>query len=592
MLAGFAADKLGLTSGQPSRLCAAGWGSTGLSTRETMWVPAQFIFTMRDLRRFYPPDREVLRGINLSFYPGAKIGVIGSNGSGKSSLLRIMAGVDDGFTGEARLTPSFSVGFLAQEPELDESTDVAGNVAMGVAPVKDVLKRYDEVCAAMGEPDADFDKLLAEQADLGERIDALGAWELDRHLDIAMDALRLPAPDAMVANLSGGERRRVALCRLLLSSPDLLLLDEPTNHLDAESVAWLERTLRDYPGTVVAVTHDRYFLDNVAGWILELDRGHGIPFEGNYSGWLESKAARLAQEAKQEASHAKAMKAELEWVRQGAKGRQAKSKARLQRFEELQSQEFQKRSETNEIYIPAGPRLGDKVIELHNVTKGYGDRVLIDNLSLSIPKGAIVGVIGGNGAGKSTLFRMLTGKEQPDSGTIEIGETVQIASVDQSRDSLEGNKTVWEQVSDGFEQIKIGNYEVPSRSYVGRFNFKGADQQKFVKDLSGGERGRLHLALTLKQGGNVLLLDEPSNDLDVETLRALEEALLDFPGAAIVISHDRWFLDRIATHILSYEDDGKVTFFEGNYTEFEADRKKRLGDAAAQPHRVRYKKLA
>ena len=424
-------------------------------------------------------------------------------------------------------------------------------VEEAVGQIKQAQARLDEVYAAYAEPDADFDALAAEQAKLEAILQASDGHNLERQLEVAADALRLPPWDAKVEHLSGGEKRRVALCRLLLSAPDMLLLDEPTNHLDADSVAWLEHFLHDFPGTVVAITHDRYFLDNVAGWILELDRGHGIPFEGNYSGWLESKAARLAQEAKQEASHAKAMNAELEWVRQG-----------------------------------------DKVIELHNVTKGYGDRVLIDNLSLSIPKGAIVGVIGGNGAGKSTLFRMLTGKEQPDSGTIEIGETVQIASVDQSRDSLEGNKTVWEQVSDGFEQIKIGNYEVPSRSYVGRFNFKGADQQKFVKDLSGGERGRLHLALTLKQGGNVLLLDEPSNDLDVETLRALEEALLDFPGSAIVISHDRWFLDRIATHILSYEDDGKVTFFEGNYTEFEADRKKRLGDAAAQPHRVRYKKLA
>ncbi|MGU1589493.1 energy-dependent translational throttle protein EttA [Pseudomonas aeruginosa] len=467
---------------------------------------AQYVYTMHRVGKIVPPKREILKDISLSFFPGAKIGVLGLNGAGKSTLLRIMAGVDTEIEGEARPMPGINVGYLPQEPKLDPQATVRDIVEEAVGQIKQAQARLDEVYAA--------------------------------------------------------------------------------------SVAWLEHFLHDFPGTVVAITHDRYFLDNVAGWILELDRGHGIPFEGNYSGWLESKAARLAQEAKQEASHAKAMKAELEWVRQGAKGRQAKSKARLQRFEELQSQEFQKRSETNEIYIPAGPRLGDKVIELHNVTKGYGDRVLIDNLSLSIPKGAIVGVIGGNGAGKSTLFRMLTGKEQPDSGTIEIGETVQIASVDQSRDSLEGNKTVWEQVSDGFEQIKIGNYEVPSRSYVGRFNFKGADQQKFVKDLSGGERGRLHLALTLKQGGNVLLLDEPSNDLDVETLRALEEALLDFPGSAIVISHDRWFLDRIATHILSYEDDGKVTFFEGNYTEFEADRKKRLGDAAAQPHRVRYKKLA
>ncbi|HCF4856048.1 TPA: energy-dependent translational throttle protein EttA [Pseudomonas aeruginosa] len=553
---------------------------------------AQYVYTMHRVGKIVPPKREILKDISLSFFPGAKIGVLGLNGAGKSTLLRIMAGVDTEIEGEARPMPGINVGYLPQEPKLDPQATVRDIVEEAVGQIKQAQARLDEVYAAYAEPDADFDALAAEQAKLEAILQASDGHNLERQLEVAADALRLPPWDAKVEHLSGGEKRRVALCRLLLSAPDMLLLDEPTNHLDADSVAWLEHFLHDFPGTVVAITHDRYFLDNVAGWILELDRGHGIPFEGNYSGWLESKAARLAQEAKQEASHAKAMMAELEWVRQGAKGRQAKSKARLQRFEELQSQEFQKRSETNEIYIPAGPRLGDKVIELHNVTKGYGDRVLIDNLSLSIPKGAIVGVIGGNGAGKSTLFRMLTGKEQPDSGTIEIGETVQIASVDQSRDSLEGNKTVWEQVSDGFEQIKIGNYEVPSRSYVGRFNFKGADQQKFVKDLSGGERGRLHLALTLKQGGNVLLLDEPSNDLDVETLRALEEALLDFPGSAIVISHDRWFLDRIATHILSYEDDGKVTFFEGNYTEFEADRKKRLGDAAAQPHRVRYKKLA
>ncbi|MBH9399554.1 energy-dependent translational throttle protein EttA [Pseudomonas aeruginosa] len=553
---------------------------------------AQYVYTMHRVGKIVPPKREILKDISLSFFPGAKIGVLGLNGAGKSTLLRIMAGVDTEIEGEARPMPGINVGYLPQEPKLDPQATVRDIVEEAVGQIKQAQARLDEVYAAYAEPDADFDALAAEQAKLEAILQASDGHNLERQLEVAADALRLPPWDAKVEHLSGGEKRRVALCRLLLSAPDMLLLDEPTNHLDADSVAWLEHFLHDFPGTVVAITHDRYFLDNVAGWILELDRGHGIPFEGNYSGWLESKAARLAQEAKQEASHATAMKAELEWVRQGAKGRQAKSKARLQRFEELQSQEFQKRSETNEIYIPAGPRLGDKVIELHNVTKGYGDRVLIDNLSLSIPKGAIVGVIGGNGAGKSTLFRMLTGKEQPDSGTIEIGETVQIASVDQSRDSLEGNKTVWEQVSDGFEQIKIGNYEVPSRSYVGRFNFKGADQQKFVKDLSGGERGRLHLALTLKQGGNVLLLDEPSNDLDVETLRALEEALLDFPGAAIVISHDRWFLDRIATHILSYEDDGQVTFFEGNYTEFEADRKKRLGDAAAQPHRVRYKKLA
>ncbi|MFP5337176.1 MAG: energy-dependent translational throttle protein EttA, partial [Gammaproteobacteria bacterium] len=465
-------------------------------------------------------------------------------------------------------------------------------VEEAVSVIKDAQARLDAVYAAYAEPDADFDALAAEQAKLEAILQASDGHNLERQLEVAADALRLPPWDAKVGHLSGGEKRRVALCRLLLSAPDMLLLDEPTNHLDADSVAWLEHFLHDFPGTVVAITHDRYFLDNVAGWILELDRGQGIPFEGNYSQWLEAKAARLEQEAKQESAHKKAMKAELEWVRQGAKARQSKSKARLQRFEEMQSQEFQKRSETNEIYIPAGQRLGDKVIELKNVRKGYGDRVLIDDLSFSVPKGAIVGVIGGNGAGKSTLFRMLMGKETPDSGSIEIGETVQLACVDQSRDDLDGGKTVWEAVSDGLDQIRIGNYEVPSRSYVGRFNFKGADQQKFVKDLSGGERGRLHLALTLKQGANVLLLDEPSNDLDVETLRSLEEALLDFPGSAIVISHDRWFLDRVATHILSYEDDGSVVFFEGNYTEYEADRKKRLGDAASQPHRVKYKKLA
>jgi len=551
-----------------------------------------YVYTMHRVSKVVPPKREILKNISLSFFPGAKIGVLGLNGAGKSTLLRIMAGVDTEFDGEARAMPGIKVGYLPQEPQLDPAKTVREIVEEAVSEIKDAQARLDEVYAAYAEPDADFDALAAEQAKLEAILQAADGHNLERQLEVAADALRLPAWDARIEHLSGGEKRRVALCRLLLSAPDMLLLDEPTNHLDADSVAWLERFLHDFPGTVVAITHDRYFLDNVAGWILELDRGHGIPFEGNYSQWLESKSARLEQEAKQEAAHAKAMKAELEWVRQGAKARQAKSKARLQRFEEMQSQEFQKRSETNEIYIPAGPRLGDKVIEVNHLTKSYGDRVLIDDLSFSIPKGAIVGVIGGNGAGKSTLFRMITGKEQPDSGSIELGDTVQIASVEQSRENLDGNKTVWEQVSDGLDMIRVGNYEVPSRGYVGRFNFKGADQQKFVKDLSGGERGRLHLALTLKQGGNVLLLDEPSNDLDVETLRALEEALLDFPGSAIVISHDRWFLDRIATHILSYEDDAKVYFFEGNYTEFEADRKKRLGDAAAQPHRVKYRKLA
>ncbi|MDQ7915303.1 energy-dependent translational throttle protein EttA [Pseudomonas sp. 102515] len=553
---------------------------------------AQYVYTMHRVGKVVPPKREILKNISLSFFPGAKIGVLGLNGAGKSTLLRIMAGVDTEIEGEARPMPGINVGYLPQEPKLDPEQTVRDVVEEAVGQIKQAQARLDEVYAAYAEPDADFDALAAEQAKLEAILQAADGHNLDRQLEVAADALRLPAWDAKVGVLSGGEKRRVALCRLLLSAPDMLLLDEPTNHLDADSVAWLEHFLHDFPGTVVAITHDRYFLDNVAGWILELDRGQGIPFEGNYSGWLESKAARLTQEAKQEAAHAKAMKAELEWVRSGAKARQSKSKARLQRFEEMQSQEFQKRSETNEIYIPAGQRLGDKVIEFKNVSKGYGDRLLIDDLSFVVPKGAIVGVIGGNGAGKSTLFRMIMGKEQPDAGSIEIGDTVQLASVDQSRENLSDTKTVWEQVSDGSDVIKIGNYEVPSRSYVGRFNFKGADQQKFVKDLSGGERGRLHLALTLKQGGNVLLLDEPSNDLDVETLRALEDALLDFPGAAIVISHDRWFLDRIATHILSYEDDSNVVFFEGNYTEYEADRKKRLGEAAAQPKRVKYKKLA
>ena len=553
---------------------------------------AQYVFTMHRLGKVVPPKREILKNISLSFFPGAKIGVLGLNGSGKSTLLKIMAGVDTEFEGEARPMPELNIGYLPQEPILDPTKTVREVVEEAVSVIKNAQARLDEVYAAYAEEDADFDKLAAEQAKLEAILQASDGHNLDRQLEVAADALRLPAWDAKVEFLSGGEKRRVALCRLLLSAPDMLLLDEPTNHLDADSVAWLEHFLHDFPGTVVAITHDRYFLDNVAGWILELDRGAGIPYEGNYSGWLEAKSNRLAAESKQQSAHEKAMKEELEWVRKGAKARQSKSKARLQRFEEMQSQEFQKRSETNEIYIPAGPRLGDKVIEFKNVTKGYGDRVLIDNLSFAMPKGAIVGVIGGNGAGKSTLFRMLMGKETPDSGSIEIGDTVQLACVDQSRDDLDGSKTVFQQISDGSDQIRIGNYEIPSRTYVGRFNFKGGDQQKFVKDLSGGERGRLHLALTLKEGGNVLLLDEPSNDLDVETLRSLEEALLDFPGAAIVISHDRWFLDRVATHILAYEDDSQAVFFEGNYTEYEADRKKRLGEAAAQPHRVRHKKLA
>lgn len=552
---------------------------------------AQYVYTMNRVSKIVPPKRQILKDISLSFFPGAKIGVLGLNGAGKSTLLKIMAAVDTEIDGEARPMPGIQIGYLPQEPQLDPNKTVRAVVEEAVDEIKQAQARLDEVYAAYAEPDADFEALAAEQAKLEAIVQAADGHNLERQLEIAADALRLPEWDAKVGNLSGGEKRRVALCRLLLSAPDMLLLDEPTNHLDADSVAWLEHFLHDFPGTVVAVTHDRYFLDNVAGWILELDRGYGIPYEGNYSGWLEAKAARLEQEAKQEASHQKAMKAELEWVRQGAKARQAKSKARLARFEEMQSQEFQKRSETNEIYIPPGPRLGDKVIELHNVSKGYGDRLLLDNLSFAIPKGAIVGVIGGNGAGKSTLFKMIMGTEQPDKGTIEIGETVKLACVDQSRDNLQGDKTVWQQISDGLDIIQIGSYEIPSRAYVGRFNFKGTDQQKFVKDLSGGERGRLHLALTLKQGGNVLLLDEPSNDLDVETLRALEEALLDFPGTAIIISHDRWFLDRIATHILAYEDDSQINFFAGNYTEYEEDRKKRLGEAATLPHRVHYKKI-
>ena len=553
---------------------------------------AQYVYTMNRVGKIVPPKREILKNISLSFFPGAKIGVLGLNGAGKSTLLKIMAGRDTEIEGEAFPMPGINIGYLEQEPVLDPSKTVREVVEEALGEVKSAQSRLDEVYAAYAEPDADFDALAAEQAKLEAIIEAADAHNLDHQMDIAADALRLPPWDASIEHLSGGEKRRVALCRLLLSGPDMLLLDEPTNHLDADSVAWLEHFLHDFNGTVVAITHDRYFLDNVAGWILELDRGHGIPYEGNYSGWLDQKSSRLEMESKQESSHAKAMKAELEWVRQGAKGRQSKSKARLQRFEEMQSQEFQKRSETNEIYIPPGPRLGDNVIDFENVTKSYGDRVLIEDLSFSMPKGAIVGVIGGNGAGKSTLFRMLMGQEQPDSGEIKVGETVKLAYVDQSRDDLDGDKTVFEVLSEGSDIITINNYDVPARQYVGRFNFKGSDQQKIVKELSGGERGRLHLALTLKQGANVLLLDEPSNDLDVETLRALEEALLDFAGSAIVISHDRWFLDRVATHILAYEDPSEINFFAGNYAEYEADRRERLGDAAVQPKRVRYKKLA
>ena len=553
---------------------------------------AQYVYTMNRVGKIVPPKREILKDISLSFFPGAKIGVLGLNGAGKSTLLKIMAGNDTEIEGEARPMPGINIGYLEQEPLLDPDKTVREVVEEAVEEIKGAQARLDEVYAAYAEPDADFDALAAEQAKLEAIIEASDAHNLEVQMDIAADALRLPPWDQKVGVLSGGEKRRVALCRLLLSRPDMLLLDEPTNHLDADSVGWLEHFLHDFDGTVVAITHDRYFLDNVAGWILELDRGRGIPYEGNYSGWLDQKSDRLEREAKTESSHAKAMKAELEWVRQGAKGRQSKSKARLQRYEEMQGQEFQKRAETNEIYIPPGPRLGDKVIDFENVSKAYDDRVLIEDLSFSIPKGAIVGVIGGNGAGKSTLFRMITGKEQPDSGTIDIGETVQIAYVDQSRDDLDGTKTVFDVISGGSDIIRIGNHETPARQYVGRFNFKGQDQGKFVGDLSGGERGRLHLAMTLKEGANVLLLDEPSNDLDVETLRALEEALLDFAGCAIVISHDRWFLDRVATHILAYEAPDEINFFAGNYTEYEADRRERLGESASQPKRVRYKKLA
>ena len=552
---------------------------------------SQYVYTMNRVSKTVPPKRQILKNISLSFFPGAKIGVLGLNGAGKSTLLRIMAGVDQEYDGEARPQPNLNVGYLPQEPELDPNKTVRDVVEEALGEVKAAQQRLDEVYAAYAEPDADFDALATEQARLENIIQAADAHNLERKLEVAADALRLPEWDALIQNLSGGERRRVALCRLLLSSPEMLLLDEPTNHLDAESVAWLERFLVEYPGTVVAITHDRYFLDNAAGWILELDRGEGIPYQGNYSAWLEQKEQRLEQEQKQQDARRKAMEHELEWVRSNAKGRQSKSKARLARFEEMQSQDFQTRNETNEIYIPPGTRLGDKVIEVKNLRKGFGDRLLIDDLSFSIPKGAIVGIIGGNGAGKSTLFKMITGQEQPDSGTVELGDTVKISNVQQLRDELDDSKTVWEAISDGQDILRINNYEVPSRAYIGRFNFKGGDQQKRVGELSGGERGRLQLAATLKDGGNVLLLDEPSNDLDVETLRALEEALLAFPGCAMVISHDRWFLDRVATHILAYEGDSKVTFFEGNYTEYEADRVARLGAEAAGPHRIKYKRI-
>ncbi len=553
---------------------------------------AQYVYTMNQVGKVVPPKREILRDISLSFFPGAKIGVLGLNGSGKSTLLRIMAGIDTDIHGEARPQAGIKVGYLSQEPQLDESKDVRGNVEEALADISDAQTRLDAVYAAYAEPDADFDALASEQARLENILQASDGHHLERTLEVAADALRLPPWDADVSKLSGGEKRRVALCKLLLSKPDMLLLDEPTNHLDAESVAWLERFLHEYPGTVVAVTHDRYFLDNVAGWILELDRGHGIPWEGNYSTWLEQKENRLEQEEKTESARQRAMKAELEWVRSNPKGRHAKSKARLARFEELSSQETQKRNETKELYIPPGPRLGELVIEANHIGKGFGDQLLVDDLNFKLPQGGIVGIIGPNGAGKTTLFRMLTGKEPVDSGELRIGETVEIAYVDQSRDSLDDNKTVWEEISDGQDIISVGKYEVNSRAYVSRFNFNGTDQQKRVGDMSGGERNRVHLAKLLKSGGNLLLLDEPTNDLDVETLRALEEALLDFPGCAVVISHDRWFLDRIATHILAFEGDSHVEWFEGNYADYEADRKRRLGEAADQPHRIKYKRLS
>ncbi len=553
---------------------------------------AQYIFTMSGVGKVVPPKKEILSNISLNFFPGAKIGVLGYNGAGKSSLLRIMAGVDRDYLGEARPHPGIEIGYLPQEPQLNPDKDVRGNVEEGATGVKGLLADFNKVAEAFAEPDADYDALLAKQAELQDKIEMVNGWDLERRLEIAAEALRLPPWDARVDTLSGGERRRVALCRLLLSNPDMLILDEPTNHLDAESVAWLERFLQEFAGTVVAVTHDRYFLDNVAGWILELDRGRGIPWQGNYSSWLEQKEKRLALEEKQEAARRKSVAAELEWTRANPKGRQAKSKARLKRFEELASVDYQRRVETNEIYIPPGPRLGDVVIEVERLTKRYEDRVLFENLSFTVPRGGIIGVIGPNGSGKTTLFRILVGQEQPDAGAIRIGDSVKIAYVDQSRDALNGSKSVWEEISDGQDIISVGQYEVQSRAYAGRFNFKGADQQKRVSDLSGGERNRLHLAKLLKAGGNLLLLDEPTNDLDVETLRALEEALLEFPGSAVVISHDRWFLDRIATHILAFEGDSQVIWFDGNYSEYEQDRKRRVGAAADQPHRIKYKRLA
>ena len=552
---------------------------------------AEYVYTMSRVSKIVPPKRQILKDISLSFFPGAKIGVLGLNGAGKSTLLRIMAGIDTDIDGEARPQPGLNVGYLPQEPVLDESKTVREIVEEAVSDVAGAMKRLDEVYAAYAEPDADFDALAKEQGELESLIQAKDGHNLENALERAADALRLPEWDAKIEHLSGGERRRVAICRLLLEKPDMLLLDEPTNHLDAESVAWLERFLVDYNGTVVAITHDRYFLDNAAGWILELDRGEGIPWEGNYTSWLEQKDARLQQEASQEKARQKTIEKELEWVRQNPKGRQSKSKARMARFEELQSGDRQKRNETNELFIPPGERLGDKVIDVKNLTKSFDGRVLIDDLSFSMPKGAIVGIIGANGAGKSTLFKMLSGTEQPDSGTIELGETVKLASVDQFRDSMDDTKTVFQEISEGADIIKINNFEIPARAYCSRFNFKGSDQQKIIGELSGGERNRVHLAKLLKTGGNVLLLDEPTNDLDVETLRALEEALLEFPGCAMVISHDRWFLDRIATHIIDYRDEGQVNFYEGNYNEYMEWLKKTLGPEAAEPHRIKYKRV-
>ena len=551
---------------------------------------AQYIYTMNQVSKIVPPKRAILKDISLSFFPGAKIGVLGLNGSGKSTLLKIMAGLDTEIDGEARPQPDINVGYLPQEPQLDPNKDVRGNVEDGLGEIKVALTRLDEVYAAYADPEADFDALAAEQAKLENLIQATDGHNIERTLEVAADALRLPPWDADVTKLSGGERRRVALCKLLLSKPDMLLLDEPTNHLDAESVAWLERFLHDYPSTVVAVTHDRYFLDNVAGWILELDRGHGIPWEGNYSSWLEQKSNRLEMEKKQEGAHAKAMKQELEWVRSNAKGRHAKSKARLARYEEMASKDYQKRNETNELFVPPGPRLGELVIEANNISKSFGDKVLFENLSFNLPRGGIVGIIGANGAGKTTLFRMMAGEEQPDDGELRLGDTVQISYVDQSRDSLDDDKTVWQEIADEHDIMTVGEFELNSRAYVSRFNFNGSDQQKRVGDLSGGERNRVHLAKLLKSGGNVLLLDEPTNDLDIETLRALEEAVLEYAGCVVVISHDRWFLDRIATHMLAFEGDSHVEWFEGNYADYEEDRKRRLGDDA-QPHRIKYKKL-